>query len=135
MASDPAAYLAEIELALIASQIVTEYNVVRSWSNTDDGFIRVRAVLANGDFLETTEYFAIEQGNVATIDYRHQWMDASREIFRARWDCTPHHPEIDGFPDHVHLDNEERVVPGQKLGLIDLLQLLEQEMTAKRLQG
>jgi len=31
MASDPAAYLAEIELALIASQIVTEHNVVRSW--------------------------------------------------------------------------------------------------------
>lgn len=131
MASDPAAYLAAIELALIASQIVNEYNVIRSWSNTDDGYIRVRAILANGDFLESTEYFALEQGEIVTIDYRHQWMDASRELLRARWDSTPHHPEVDGFPYHVHLDSEDRVVPGQKLCLIDLLQLLEQKMAAQ----
>ena len=128
MATDPAAYLAEIELALIASQSIAHYEVVRSWPNTDDGYIRVRATLANGDFLETTEYFVLEQDRVEIVDYRHQWMDRSRTILRRRWDCTPHHPEVEGFPYHVHVGSEDHVVPGQPLGVIDLLQLIEQEL-------
>ena len=38
---DSATYLAEIEMALVASPIVAEYRLVRSWANTDDGYIRV----------------------------------------------------------------------------------------------
>lgn len=129
MATNPAAYLAEIELALITSQSIAEYEVVRSWTNADDGFIRVRATLANGDFLETTEYFVLEQERVETVDYRHQWMDASRMVLRRRYDCTPHHPEVEGFPHHVHMGSEDRVVTGHTLGVIDLLQLLEQELS------
>ena len=56
---DPATYLAEIEMVLVASPIVAEYRLVRSWANTDDGYIRVRATLSNGGFLEAAEYFII----------------------------------------------------------------------------
>lgn len=108
MPSDPPSYLAEIELALIVSQIVAQYTVVRSWANTDDGYFRVRATLANGDFLEATEYFVLEQERVEIVDYRHQWMDASRKTLRRRWDCTPHHLEVDGFPHHVHGEDEDQ---------------------------
>lgn len=64
MAIDATAYLADIELALIVSPIVASYQVVRSWNNTDDGYIRVRTTLTNGDFVESAEYFVIEQGRV-----------------------------------------------------------------------
>lgn len=131
MATNPAAYLADIELALIASQSIAHYEVVRAWTNTDDGYIRVRATLANGDFLETTEYFVMEQERVEIVDYRHQWMDASRTILRRRYDCTPHHPEVEGFPHHVHMGSEDHVVAGRKLGVIDLLQLLDQELSLR----
>ena len=129
MASDPSSYLADIELDLIASQIVIHYEVVRSWANTDDGYFRVRAVLANGDFLEATEYFILEQERVEIVDYRHQWMDDSRTILRRRWDCTPHHSEVESFPYHVHVYAEDQVVTGQRIGIIELLLLLEREMT------
>jgi hypothetical protein len=127
MALDPGAYLAEIELALIVSPIVAQYEVVRSWANSDDGYIRVRATLGNGDFLESTAYFVLDQESVEIVDYRHQWMDGTRTILRRRWDCTPHHPELDGFPHHVHVGNENDVLAGHVMGIIDLLQLLEQE--------
>ena len=128
MATNPAAYLADIELALIASQSIAHYEVVRAWANTDDGYIRVRATLANGDFLETTEYFVLEQERVEIVDYRHQWMDDSRTILRRRWDRTRHHSELDSFPHHVHVEDEEQVVAGQRIGVIELLLLLEREM-------
>lgn len=129
MAIDPPAYLAEIELALIASQSIAHYEVVRAWTNTDDGYIRVRATLANGDFLEATEYYVLEQERVQIVDYRHQWMDGSRTILRRRWDCTPHHPELEDFPYHVHVASEDHVIAGQKLGVIDLVQRLDQELS------
>ena len=131
MATNPAAYLTEIELALVVNQSIVQYEVVRSWTNADDGYIRVRATLANGDFLETTEFFVMEQERVEIVDYRHQWMDASRTILRRRYDCTPHHPEVEGFPHHVHVGSEDHVVAGRKLGVIDLLQLLDQELSLR----
>jgi len=68
--SDPAVYLAEIELALLASPIVAEYLVVRSWANTDDGYLRVRIRLTSGDFLEATEYFVLQDAQIVTVDGR-----------------------------------------------------------------
>jgi hypothetical protein len=125
---DPATYLAEIEMALVASPIVAEYRLVRSWANTDDGYIRVRATLSNGDFLEAAEYFVIQEEQIVVVDYRHQWMDATRTVLRRRWDNTPHHPELDSFPHHCHVGDESHVVPGEPVGLIQVLALIEAEI-------
>jgi len=124
---DPATYLAEIEMALVASPIVAEYRLVRSWANTDDGYIRVRATLSNGDFLEAAEYFIIQEGQIAVVDYRHQWMDATRTVLRRRWDNTPDHPELDSFP-HRHVGDESHVVPSEPVGLTQVLALIEAEI-------
>ena len=128
MATDPTTYLAEVELALVASQVIFRYEVMRSWANTDDGYISVRATLINGDFLEAAESFTLERGRLQITDYRYQWMDASRTTLRRRWDCAPHHSGLEGFPHRVHVDSEDRVLPAQPFGLIDLLQRLEAEM-------
>lgn len=125
--SELSAYLADIELALVRSPIVAAYHIVRSDVNTDAGYIRIRATLVNGDFLEAAEYFILENGTIFTDDYRYQWMDVSKTALRKRWDCTPDHPELPNFPHHVHLDDETTVTPGQALNLIDLLDILECE--------
>ncbi|MFN8459920.1 MAG: hypothetical protein U0401_35610 [Anaerolineae bacterium] len=69
--SDITTYLSQIELALISSPIVVEYQVVRSWGNSDDGYIRVRVSLSNDDFLEAAEYFILDQDQIVTVDYRY----------------------------------------------------------------
>ncbi len=126
--SNVATYLAEAELALINSPIVTEYEVVRSWANTDDGYIRVRATLTNGDFLEAAEYFALESNQVVPVDYRHQWMDGSKQQLRRRWDSTPDHPELDNFPHHCHILSEDHVVASEATSLVRVLVLIEAEL-------
>jgi hypothetical protein len=126
--SDLAAYLAEIELALVSSPVIAEYQVLRAWANTDDGYIRLRAQLSNGDFLEAAEYFILEGDQIATVDYRHQWMDGEKQTLRRRWDTTPDHPELENFPHHVHTGREADVAAGHSMSLIDLVRFLEAEI-------
>jgi hypothetical protein len=123
-----AAYLSEIELALISSPILAEYQVVRSRLTTDDGYIRVRAKLTNGDFLEAVEYFVHREDRMVTIDYRHQWMDGAKQTLRKRWDNAPDHPHLPNFPHHVHVGDEATIIPGQPMSLIEMLHTLEQEL-------
>ncbi|MBN1890132.1 MAG: hypothetical protein JW850_19195 [Thermoflexales bacterium] len=121
-------YLAEIQLALVNSPIIAEYHIVRSWINTDDGYVRIRATLTNGDFVEAAEYFALHADHVVTVDYRHQWMADDKVTLRRRWDNTPDHPELDNFPHHFHVSNEETVFCGQAMSLVNLLRVIESEL-------
>lgn len=127
--SDILAYLTEVELALVSSPVIAEYQVVRSWANTDDGYIRIRATLTNGDFLEAAEYFVLDGDQIVTIDYRYQWMDGEKKVLRRRWDSTPDHPELENFPHHVHIGDEATVIPGHPMSLVDLLRVLESEVS------
>ncbi|MCS7221702.1 MAG: DUF6516 family protein [Anaerolineae bacterium] len=128
--SDIESYLTTIELALVSSPIIAEYSVIRSWANTDDGYIRIRAMLTNGDFLEAAEYFTTQAGEIITVDYRHQWMDGNRELLKRRWDSTPHHPELENFPHHIHVGSEESVAPGNPVSFLELLRILESELAS-----
>jgi hypothetical protein len=124
-------YLDRVELALVGSPVIAEYHVIRSWANTDDGYIRLRASLVNGDFLEAAEYFVLDRGQIMTVDYRYQWMDSSKTILRRRWDSTPDHPELENFPHHIHLGDETHIVSGHSLSLIELLNVLESELSLR----
>jgi len=126
--NDITAYLDEIILALVGSPAVTAYEVVRRWVNVDDGYIRVRATLSNGDFLEAAEYVVLDQGRLVTEDYRYQWMDGEKKILRRRWDSTPDWPRLPDAPHHMHVGDETAVEPGRPLSLLDLVILLEGEI-------
>lgn len=127
---EPAIHLAEIELALVSSPIVVEYQIIRFWANTDDGYVRIRATLYNGDFVEMAEYFVIERDDVEIVDYRHQWMDGQRKQLRRRWDNTPHHPELENAPHHCHVGGELLVEPSHPLDIVKALALIEIELGA-----
>ncbi len=127
--NEPAAYLTDVELALIASPFIADYQIIRSWANTDDGYIRIRARLTNDDFIEAAEYFAARGEKLITVDYRYHWTNYTKQVLRRRWDSTPDHPELENFPYHVHVGNEETVIPGEPLGLIAWLKIVEDELT------
>lgn len=124
----PADYLAQIELALVQSAVIVQFTIVRSWANVDDGYIRLRATLSNGDFLESADYFIVQEGIVTTVDYRHQWMNADQTRLNRRWDSTPHHPEVGTFPYHIHVGAENDVRPSQPMSIVGLLAVLQAEL-------
>ena len=122
--SDIAVYLEAIKLKLVTSRVVADYQIVKERTTATDGYLRIRATLYNGDFLEAAEYFERTPEGVQTADYRYQWMDSTKEELRCRWDSTPDHPELPNFPHHVHRGSEETVIAGQALSICQVLDLI-----------
>ncbi len=119
------AYHDTIKLALISSPVIADFVVVKERMTATDGYLRLRATLTNGDFLELTEYAVRVGQEITTVDYRYQWMDADRTALRRRWDNTPHHPEAAGFPHHSHVESETMVVASHPMSIVQLLSILE----------
>jgi len=120
-------YLEQIRVRLVTSIIVDEFHIVEEWNQLDEGYIRIRLKLSNGDFLEVAEYFALSDDGLSPIRYRYQWMDADQKHLRRRWDNVEHYPHLTNYPDHIHL-SDGSVVPGERLGIVALLDLLEKAL-------
>ena len=125
---DTQSYLEAIKLKIATSASVKQVDIVQERVSGDQGYFRARLVLSNDDFLEVSEFFQGEQGEVQTVEYRHQWMDSSRQTLRKRWDNARHNPELPDFPHHVHIGDEDLVEPGHPIGIIELIEMLEGEV-------
>ena len=130
--SEILAYLDTIKLRLVTSRVVAEYQIVKERTTATDGYLRVRATLANGDFVEMAECFERGASGMETVEYRHQWMDPTKTQLQRRWDNTPHHPELSNFPHHVHLESKEQVVAGQPMSICRVLDVLEDLVCGER---
>ncbi len=130
---DPQEYLAEIKSKLVASAVLASITVVEEYALPDRGYLRARLELSNNDFLEVAEYFVLEEGGWVTKRYRYQWMDQSQQVLRRRWDNVEHFPELPNFPHHVHIGEESRVEPGRSLGITELIDIIEQELSSSDL--
>ena len=120
-------HLDEIKACLSSSPILQTVSVSVEYAGHDHGYFRARATLINGDFLEIAEYFTVVGDFVRVQRYRHQWMDPSQGILKKRWDNSRHFPDLPDFPHHIHIGSETQVFPGQSLGILDLIEVLEQE--------
>jgi hypothetical protein len=123
----PAEYLASVLSELTTSHLIAAFDIVEQWLEPDRGYIRLRAWLANGDFLELAEYFVDAGGECLPARYRYQWMDATRQHMRRRWDNVEHYPGLSGFPHHIHLADGQ-IEPSQCVSIVDLLEILALEL-------
>jgi Family of unknown function (DUF6516) len=126
----PQDYLTEIKAKLITGSIIISITVVEEYALPDRGYFRARLGLSNDDFLEVAQYFVLEDGMCVTRRYRYQWMDQSQQVLRKRWDNVEHYPHLPNFPYHIHVGEESIVEPGQLVSIIELLDILEQELSS-----
>lgn len=120
--------LEKIKARLILSGVVRSIAIVTERALDNRGYFRARMGLANGDFLEVSEYFLAGPNGCATIEYRHQWMDSAKTRLIRRWDNARHFPELANFPHHIHVASETNAVPGTVMSIIELIDFLEAEL-------
>ena len=104
-------YITEIKTTLISSPAVDAFVIAEEWVLPERGYFRARLTLSNTAFLEVSEYFVFAGGNFYPHRYRYQWMNATKDKLKKRWDNVEHFPDIPGFPHHIHDGGEENVVP------------------------
>jgi hypothetical protein len=122
--------LEQIKSKLILSSMVNSLAVVTERALGNRGYFRARMTLANGDFLEVSEYFLAGLEGCSTLEYRHQWMDRTKQRLIKRWDNARHFPELANFPHHIHVGSETEVIPGTVMSIIALIDLLEAELSS-----
>ena len=115
---DAQSYLDAIKLKMATSAMVRQVDIVQERVSGAYGFFRARLVLTNDDFLEVSEFFTVEQGQGHTVEYRHQWMDQTRQVIRKRWDNAKHYPGLPNFPHYIHVGDETRIEPGRPIGVV-----------------
>ena len=113
---------------LTTSPVIENWVVVAEMLLLDRGHFRVRMTLTNGDFVEASDFFHVRENQIEQQRYRYQWMDTKRQQLKKRWDNAPHFPQIETFPHHVHIGQEDNVRPSQMLGIDGLIAILEQEL-------
>ena len=135
MTLSPEGYIDQVKAALNHSPIIATWVILNELTLGNRGHIRVRITLKNGDFVEASEFFSIQEIGIEQQRYRYQWMDQTKTKLRKRWDNTPHFPEIATFPHHVHVEQEDQVLPSAMLGIFDLVALLESSITDTTLRN
>lgn len=46
-----------------------------------------------------------------------------------QWDNAPHFPELQGFPHHVHMTQEDHVLPGHPMTALEMLTIVDQALS------
>ena len=121
-------YFIAIREKLDNSEMIAEVMVVDERVFRGNGYFRARLILSNGDFLEIAESFAERGQAIVTLDYRYQWMDASKQSLRKRWDSVKHFPNLENFPHHVHILEESNVSSGQCRSILEFIDFIELEL-------
>jgi hypothetical protein len=117
-----AEYLDAVTDRLLTDRLIAGFHIVRERRIASDGYLRVRLTLVNGGRLEFSEYVRLSgDGEIEVVTYSYHWADQDGVLVK-RWDNTPHHPQLAGFPHHVHVGPEETVAPGRPMNLFAVLE-------------
>jgi hypothetical protein len=122
-------YYRQIYITAISHPKVKSFQKLREEIDVSGsvGVYRYRITLINGDLVELTERIVLHRGKLIQSKYRFHWQD-SNGCLRKRWDNAPHHPELNGFPHHIHEGSEENVRSHPPIDAMEVLNLILQDV-------
>ena len=122
-------YLDSVKERLLTDKAVSSLHIIRERVTTMDGHLRARLTLSDDSQIEFSEYVQRSpEGEIRVVTYSYHWADASGNLLR-RWDNTPHHPDLAGFPHHVHVEQEDNVSSGYPISIFAVLDEVTRRLT------
>lgn len=118
-------YITAVKVKLLTSPVILSFIIVQEKVIGNQGYLRARLTLTNGDFCEIVEFFTVKNQAHVTESYRYQWMDANKQELRKRWDNVEHFPNLSNFPHHVHILEETNVHPSECRNILEIIDYLE----------
>lgn len=117
-------YLNDLDTLISTSPEVVDVDIIRR-DIRDTGLekialYRYRIKFKDGSTIEITERLLEEGKKLDTTKHRYHWQTQSGKLIK-RWDNAPHHPEINTFPNHLHIGTDDHVVRFSKISALDIL--------------
>ena len=110
-------YFDELKLRLVIDPVVELFEVISEKIEEKEGYLRVVIKLPDDSVMHCFEY-VLSDGSIGISKYSFHWQDVTGNLI-CRWDNSPHHPELDNFPYHVHTKDSASV--SSKMSLIKVL--------------
>ena len=124
-----AEYLDTIKERLLTAEAVASFRILRERSTLTDGYLRARLTLSDGSRLDFSEYARRSpEGEISVVTYSYHWADAGDNLIQ-RWDNTPHHLDLPGFPHHIHVEREDNLLPSQPVNILAVLDQVTRRLT------
>jgi hypothetical protein len=114
------AYHQKVKARLIADPLILEFEIIRETQTSDEGHLRARLILHNGERLELSEYVRLEEDIINVVTYSFHWSDAEEKLV-FRWDNAPHYTKLPNYPHHIHDGITNEVTPGKPVMIDDVL--------------
>jgi len=126
-------YLDVIVHDLVVSFVVSSFQVLKREVGEEDGYIRVKCNLSNGDILEFAEYIQLRKNMIYLETYSFHWQSADGNLVK-RWDNVKHHKEVGTYPYHLHLPNNT-VIDSEPMNLKKVLAEIGKVLPIKESEG
>jgi len=120
-------YLNRIKAIVLEYSWVHGIKIIQERAFGDLGMLRIKLNLLDNSQLEMFEYFSVEEGQYQVKKYSFHWQKSSGDLIR-RWDNAAHHPEIENFPHHVHVGENQNILPGEAMNIKKVLLIIGKEL-------
>jgi len=88
---------------------------------------RFRVSLCDGGLVEMSERVVLKKDEtLETTTYSFHWQNSDNKLVK-RWDNAPHHPEIQTYPNHVHIEKEDNVSPSFPVTGLEVILLIGED--------
>lgn len=110
--------LSRVEIERYEEQVLSE----------ERGNLRIRLRYFDNSLLEISEAIHIMKGTFTWLSYRYHYQNPDGSII-FRYDNTPHHPDVDIYPDHKHVG--ESVISAARPGIEKVLSEVKEHIKSK----
>jgi hypothetical protein len=113
-------YLEAVKTHLLTNPLAENFQIIRERCTHTDCHIRAKLYLPEGRILEFSEYVQRTiHGEISVITYSYHCSDRFGNLI-VRWDNTPHFPDMENFPHHIHMGTPEKVIPGRTTSIFQV---------------
>ena len=109
----------EIEL-FNSLPIVSSYEILDFKQGSQFYYLKVKVKLTDGSTLQVRMFVSDQDYN-----YSYHWQNENEKLI-IRWDNSPHHPELETFPHHKHINNE--VAKSLEISLEEVLLFIQKRL-------
>lgn len=113
-------YFARLEDTILRQEIEVQQLDSRRAESNEAGEFNARVSFYDQSLLEASEKVKVEDGEIIKQDYSYHYQKSNGDLV-FRYDNAPHHPEIETFPHHKHVESDENVIASQPPDVSEVL--------------
>ena len=115
-------YFARLEDTILSrKEIEVEQILIRKNEPEENhGQFLARLSFYDASLLEAAETVRLEDGDIIKDRYSYHYQKSNNDLV-FRYDNAPHHPEIETFPHHKHVESDDNVIASQPPDMSEVL--------------